>query len=652
MTDIINQSKINTKLKEKKVWVNWKLTERDGKKTKTPFQSNGNSAKVNDPLTWNTYENVFSAKDRFSGIGTMFDGTIFGIDLDKVVVNGEIVDEKTKELVDRWNGYIEFSPSGTGLHFLAFLKEGITLKRNKNNTGKITESGNVEYEAYVGGRYFTYTENMYPTSTNEMRTMEKEEVFELLDLLDIKKDKAPVIEKEIPEKKIEDKPESESMDKSIISDEMVLEKSLSKESTLQFYFLNDESKNEDKSRADMSLMCSFAYFTGGNREQMKRIFINSPRGKREKVSVRKDYIEKLLNASLNRVKDYHDWNNINENTPDYKKFQVKKLSELYKEPDEETQWLLEGIFPLIGNSIIIAKPKVGKSIFTRNLCHAVATGSDFLGRKTKQGVVLYISLEESETAIKKHFREMGSTAENIFICANPGNTLKDSTKWINEQIEIYKPNLIVIDTIFRFVSILDINDYANITKILNPIIELSKNKKVHFMLVHHARKGDGDVGDSTLGSTAIFGTVDTNLIIKKTKDGLMIETSQRYGESIPETYITLNSNKFFTVSETKIERSTKNMSGEIVDLLKRNPDGLIQQEIVESIYGDTNTKKNILKEMTNNGLLIATGRGVKGSPLKYYIQDSTIYSKSGNTENIEYKKEDNEEIDSENNLDL
>src|SRR4051812_15677080 len=54
-----------------RAWVLWKWVERDGKKTKPPFQPNGKPAKSNDPSTWSTYEDVIRAyrAGGFDGIG-------------------------------------------------------------------------------------------------------------------------------------------------------------------------------------------------------------------------------------------------------------------------------------------------------------------------------------------------------------------------------------------------------------------------------------------------------------------------------------------------------------------------------------------------------------------------------------------------------
>jgi KaiC/GvpD/RAD55 family RecA-like ATPase len=75
-------------------------------------------------------------------------------------------------------------------------------------------------------------------------------------------------------------------------------------------------------------------------------------------------------------------------------------TKLVKEPEERVDWLVGGLLPAGGLSLVIAKPKVGKSTFARHVAHAVARGDPFLGRRTRRGGVLYISVEERRRDVR------------------------------------------------------------------------------------------------------------------------------------------------------------------------------------------------------------------------------------------------------------
>src|SRR5688572_7128084 len=103
-------------------WVLWKTVERDGQKTKLPFQTNGQLAKTNEPDTWRDFQTVLSGIDGFDGPGFVFsaDDPFLGIDLDgcRDLTTG-IVSGWAKEIVTRFGSYAELSPSQTGIKIFA-----------------------------------------------------------------------------------------------------------------------------------------------------------------------------------------------------------------------------------------------------------------------------------------------------------------------------------------------------------------------------------------------------------------------------------------------------------------------------------------------------------------------------------------------------
>ena len=89
-----------------------------------------------------------------------------------------------------------------------------------------------------------------------------------------------------------------------------------------------------------------------------------------------------------------------------------RLGDLLDEEDEEVEWLVADHLPAGGVSMVVAKPKVGKSTMARCLALAVARGSNFLNCETSQGSVLYLALEEKRSEVRRHFRVMGATGDD------------------------------------------------------------------------------------------------------------------------------------------------------------------------------------------------------------------------------------------------
>jgi len=143
-------------------WVVWRAEERNGKKTKIPYQPArpNKGADSTDPSTWSDLDTAIATAERgkFSGVGFMFGGSgLVGVDLDHCFLNGEL----RPWARDIWDqlapvSYCEFSPSGDGLHFIT---RGKMPKDSWNKRARVHGLSNCGLEMYDSGRYFTVTGN-------------------------------------------------------------------------------------------------------------------------------------------------------------------------------------------------------------------------------------------------------------------------------------------------------------------------------------------------------------------------------------------------------------------------------------------------------------------------------------------------------------
>lgn len=216
---------------------------------------------------------------------------------------------------------------------------------------------------------------------------------------------------------------------------------------------------------------------------------------------------------------------------------------LLDEPDELQQWRVHELLPEGGLSLLVAKPKVGKSVTARNLARSVAAGAPFLGRATVQGTVVYFALEEKRADVRRHLRTLGANRLPIFCHVGPVPPDVEPYAWLREEIREHRAALAIIDPLGRFVRrVKDMNDYAALMKASEPLIAIAHDTGCHILFLHHGRKGEtGDVVDSVLGSTAIAATVDSILGLRKRLDGTRtLETVQRTGNDLRESVVTLD----------------------------------------------------------------------------------------------------------------
>jgi len=165
-TTTVNQpitENIPEQLTERPQWVCWRYEERKGETTKVPYIAGTNSrASSTDLLTWSSFEYALAAYEAgeppYDGIGFVFcSGDPFvGIDLDhcRNAETGEI-SPWAQDIISRAHeGYVEASPSGTGVHIIVCgtVRDGKTRKDvlvNGRTVGRI--------EMYGRAKFFTMT---------------------------------------------------------------------------------------------------------------------------------------------------------------------------------------------------------------------------------------------------------------------------------------------------------------------------------------------------------------------------------------------------------------------------------------------------------------------------------------------------------------
>jgi len=321
------------------------------------------------------------------------------------------------------------------------------------------------------------------------------------------------------------------------------------------------------------------------------------------------------------IKDASPWTPVTEVNVSPKEqiagIKLTKLSDLFQEPEETTAWLVDGLLPSGGFSVMVAKPKVGKSTNARTLALHIASGKSFLGRDVNQGVVIYLALEEKRSEVKKHFQDMGANGnEEIHIYT--GGTPTDAIKQIRHAVESLKPSLLIIDPLFRLTKVKDGNDYIQVTNALDPLLRIARELKTHVLCVHHSPKGQRDGGDSVLGSQAIFGSVDTLLIMKRHEGYRTIQSIQRYGEDLPETILNYDKNtRTVTIGNAREVEDLARVRQEILTFLGSQNEPATEPLIVKETEGNTALKRKAIRELVTSGEVKRDGKGGRGDPFKY-----------------------------------
>ena len=240
-------------------WICWREAQRDGKQTKIPIEpTTGEYASTTDPETWSSFGTAreWAEAENENGLGFVFtdDDSIVGIDLDDCRdPETGAPEEWAKLVIERLESYTEVSPSGTGYHVLV----SGSLPDGRNRKGDL--------EIYETARFFTVTGTRVdgtPTTVQE-RTDELQAVH--ADHL------AP------DEGSNSDGESTTGQATRSLADDELLGKAKNAENGEKFERLwrGSTAGYESHSEADMALCSLLAFWTGGDEQQIDRLFRDS-----------------------------------------------------------------------------------------------------------------------------------------------------------------------------------------------------------------------------------------------------------------------------------------------------------------------------------------------------------------------------------------
>jgi hypothetical protein len=294
---------------------------------------------------------------------------------------------------------------------------------------------------------------------------------------------------------------------------------------------------------------------------------------------------------------------------------LEDLSELLTKPAAPIDWLLEGRLVAGSVSMFASKPKVGKSTTVRWLTLCVARGEPFLGWETKQGEVIYLNLEERKEDLVEAFRAMGATeADPIKI------SCKGDVSSLISTLRHRKPVLLIVDPLFRLISVKDEKAYAEVYAQMGPLIDVARETGTHILCLHHSPKqAREDAVDAPLGSTALGGAVSTLFELHRNPNTGMrtIRSTQRVGDDLPKMILHFDSHTGeVSLLGTRQEVDITNLKPFMLAALGQAE--MTEDEIFGGVqHGKTGSKRRALRELCAEGMVERSGLGRKGKPYMY-----------------------------------
>lgn len=295
------------------------------------------------------------------------------------------------------------------------------------------------------------------------------------------------------------------------------------------------------------------------------------------------------------------------------------LAQLREQTQAVIPYVVDGLLAQKSLSILGGKMNAGKSTVARNIARCVCRGEPFLGRPTAQGPVLYLAPEESAAGVMGDFDAMGMANEaHIHICVS--SAPPDVLQKVREKMEEIKPALVILETIFRILRVDDVNDYAKVTKVLDPLLTLARATGTHILFTHHLGKTEREGLDALLGSTAIGGTPDTRLLLKVTEHGRTLAAFQRYGSPMEETVLLFNrETKIITAGGSKEQAEEDRSKKMILEFLSTQTEAVTEKQIETEMGGNKQRRVSALRALVAESKVQRSGKGGHTGPYHYAL---------------------------------
>jgi hypothetical protein len=293
---------------------------------------------------------------------------------------------------------------------------------------------------------------------------------------------------------------------------------------------------------------------------------------------------------------------------------------------------VDGLLVAGGLSLLAAKPKAGKSTMARCLCAAVVGDENemWLDHQVMHGPAFYLGLEEKREEVKRHFRSLGVAADAelyVYVELPP----PDAMERLRASVRQRRPVLVVVDGLYRLVRVTDENGYAEVSRKLEPLLGLAREWGAHVLLTHHENKRalglDGQ--DGVLGSTALVGSVDCTVIIRRQRDNRRtVLSTQRYGKDLEETVLTLDETGRVSLGGTKADAEVHDAEAKILEALaaaggpipeKSTND---QEGLRARVEARTGVFVRALRRLLEAGKVTRTGEGLRGRPYLYALPNA------------------------------
>jgi|HubBroStandDraft_4_1064222.scaffolds.fasta_scaffold12900_4 hypothetical protein len=197
-------------------------------------------------------------------------------------------------------------------------------------------------------------------------------------------------------------------------------------------------------------------------------------------------------------------------------------------------YIIDGLLPDAAFSVLGGKAKHGKSSMSRIEAVAIAKGSPFLDRPTKQAEVLLCSLEDPAQHVDNCLKVLdynpAKDAEIHLVSKLPRRVEETVETLAKTLASLPHIRFVVLDTLAKVLRANDSGNYDEMLTLCEQLHLLARETGVHIQALTHCKKVQPeDPFDGFLGSVEVRAETDTNIVLYDSRGKRLLQSETRMG---------------------------------------------------------------------------------------------------------------------------
>jgi hypothetical protein len=295
------------------------------------------------------------------------------------------------------------------------------------------------------------------------------------------------------------------------------------------------------------------------------------------------------------------------------KHAVAAMDDLLAAEFKPMEHFIPDLIPADCATLLVSKPKVGKSWLLYDICISAALGRELLGgRKAKQGHCLYLALEDSARRLRARAEKLlayhlgpcpGVALATTWERVDAGGLIAD---WVtNTRAQGHAAVCVCIDVLqmIRPLGGERQSVYQRDYMAMQGLRKLAADLGIAIIVAHHQRKGGADdLQDTISGTQGLAGAADCSVVIEKQNTGRFVVDVRGRDVEAQQFSATFEKDTCrWSLGGDASEARWGDTRRLILDALRDVPDGMTPREIGDETGLRAATVRVTLHRMVRDG---------------------------------------------------